>query len=448
MGSTFHEEAGVMPGSSIDAAFPPGAGAEPAPSATRPRLLRNPDFLKFWAAHAVSQVGTQVTALALPLLAAVTLGASAFEVGLLAAVGWLPFLLVGLPAGVWADRVRRRPLLIGADIGRGLLLSIVPLAAWQGWLSMPVLYGAALAAGMLTVFFDVAYLSYVPTLVGRDDLVSANGKIESTASAAQIVGPGLGGVLVRVAGGPIAVLLDAVSFLASAALLWRIRSDEPPPAPRHERRPFRAELGEGVATIRVNPVLRGLVLAASTVNLSGYAFLAVYVLYMTRDLGLNAGEIGLVFSTGGVGALIGATLSGPARRWFGIGRSILVGLFLFGFTGLLVPLAVLIPDHALPLVVAAEFLQWLALMIYQVNAVSLRQAIVPDRLAGRVNGAWRFVAGGLRPVGSLLGGALGAAIGLPLTLVVGEVGMLLAFVWLLFSPIVRLRDPEPIEDPR
>lgn len=448
MQSTIHEDAGVMPGLPIDAALALEPEALLAPVSGRPPLLRNPDFLSFWGAHAISQVGTQVTALALPLLAAVTLQASAFEVGLLAAVGWLPFLLVGLPAGVWTDRVRRRPLLIAADIGRAFLLAIIPLTAWQGWLSMPVLYVVALAAGMLTVFFDVAYLSYVPTLVGRDDLVSANGKIESTASAAQIVGPGLGGVLVRVAGGPFAVLLDAISFLVSAALLWRIRSDEPPPAPRHERRPFREELGEGIATVRRSRVLRGLVMAASTVSLAGYAFLAVYVVYMTRDLGLDAGEVGLVLSTGGLGALIGATLALPARRRFGIGRSILGGLFLFGVTGLLVPLAVLIPDHALPLVIASEFLQWLTLMVYEVNAVSLRQAIVPDRLAGRVNGAWRFVVGGLRPVGSLLGGALGAVIGLPLTLVVGEIGMLLAFVWLLFSPIVGLHDPEPIEGAR
>lgn len=448
MGSTVHEETGVMPGLPVNAAFVPDDDGGCIIVAPRPPLLRNPDFLKFWAAHAISQVGTQVTALALPLLAAVTLGASSFEVGLLAAAGWLPFLLAGLPAGVWADRVRRRPLLIATDLGRAVLLSIIPLAAWQGWLSMPVLYAVALSAGTFTVFFDVAYLSYVPTLVGRDDLVSANGKIESTASAAQILGPGLGGVLIRVAGGPFAVLLDAISFLVSAALLWRVCSDEPPPTPKHERRPFRHELGEGVATIRVSPVLRGLVLAASTVSLSGYAFLAVYVLYLTRDLGLDAGQVGLVFAIGGVGALIGATLAAPARRRFGIGPSILGGLCLFGVTGLLVPLAVLAPDYALPLVIAAEFLQWLALMVYEVNAVSLRQTIVPDRLAGRVNGAWRFVAGGLRPVGSLLGGALGAAIGLPLTLVIGEVGMLLAFVWLLFSPIVRLRDPEPIMDAR
>ncbi len=443
MNPTINEDAGVMPGLPLDSGLVPEAVAV---GAARPPLLRNPDFLTFWGAHAISQVGTQVTALALPLLAALTLGASAFEVGVLAAIGWLPFLLVGLPAGVWADRMRRRPLLIGADIGRALVLVIVPLAAWQGWLSMPVLYAVALTAGVLTVFFDVAYLSYVPTLVGRADLVSANSKIESTTSAAQIIGPGLGGVLVRIVGAPFVLLLDAASLLVSAALLWRIRSAEPPPIPRHERRPFKTELGEGLAAVGTSPVLRGLVLAASTVSLSGYAFLAVYVLYMTRDLGLGPGEVGLVFSTGGVGALIGATLAGPARRRFGIGPSILGGLCLFGVTGLLVPLAVLVPDHALPLVVAAEFLQWLTLMVYEVNAVSLRQAIVPDRLAGRVNGAWRFIAGGLRPVGSLAGGALGAAIGLPLTLVVGEVGMLLAFVWLLFSPIVRLRDPQPIEE--
>lgn len=311
-------------------------------------LWHQPAFLRFWGAQAVSQFGTHFSALALPLIAATLLNASALEVGILAALSWLPFLLFGLFAGVWVDRWPRRPVMIGADIGRAAIVALVPIVWLLGRLSLEVLYAVALLAGSLTVFFDVAYLSYLPTLIDRRQLVAGNSRIEATTSAAQIIGPGAGGVLIGILGGPLAVLLDAVSFLGSGLVLWRIRTPEPPPVPRPGERTIWADIGEGVAFVRRSSMLRALVLASSTVQAAGFAFLAVDVLFMARDLGLNAAQIGLVLATGGFGALAAALIAEPAKARFGPGPTIVGALFAFGATGLLVPLAVLVPERALP----------------------------------------------------------------------------------------------------
>ncbi|HET7095003.1 MAG TPA: MFS transporter, partial [Thermomicrobiales bacterium] len=377
------------------------------------------------------------------------LDASPMAVGVLAAAAWLPYLLFGLVAGVWADRLRRRPLMIAADLARAATLTIVPIAGVQGVLGVETLVVVALVAGSLSVVFDVAYLAYLPGLVGREHLIEANGKLEASASAAQIVGPGLAGTLIGFAGAPFAVLFDAASFVVSALCIGRIRAPEPPPAPAAKRLGLRTEIGDGLRAVAGSPILRALAAASMTVSVAGYMFLAIYILYMARDLGLSANAIGFVLAAGGAGALLGALLAEPARRRLGIGRAILLGMFFFGATGMLVPLAVLAPRIALPLVVASEFLQWMAIVMHDVNAVSLRQGIVPDRMLGRVNGTMKFISWGLRPAGSLLGGFLGGVIGLAGTLVVSEFGMFLAFAWYVLSPIPRLRDipalPEEIE---
>ncbi|HEX5499875.1 MAG TPA: MFS transporter, partial [Thermomicrobiales bacterium] len=412
--------------------------------APRPsRLWRRRDFAALWAAETISQVGSQITAIALPLIAAIVLDASPMAVGLLAAAAWLPYLLFGLVAGVWADRLRRRPLMIAADLGRAATLTIVPIAAANGALGVETLVVVALVAGSLSVVFDVAYLAYLPGLVGREHLIEANGKLEASASAAQIVGPGLAGTLIGFAGAPFAVLFDAASFVVSALCIGRIRAPEPPPVPAAERLGLRTEISDGLRAVGGSPILRALAAASMTVSLAGYMFLAIYILYMARDLGLSANAIGFVLAAGGAGALLGALLAEPARRRLGIGPAILLGMFLFGATGMLVPLAVLAPRIALPLVVASEFLQWMAIVMHDVNAVSLRQGIVPDRMLGRVNGTMKFISWGLRPAGSLLGGLLGGVLGLAGTLVVSEFGMFLAFAWYLLSPIPRLRDIPP-----
>ena len=402
-------------------------------------IARHGDFARFWAAQTTSAIGSQFTAVALPLLAALSLGASPMAFGVLAAAAGLPHLLFGLLAGAWVDRLRRRPVMIAADVARAVLLVTIPVAAAFGALRIELLVAIAFLVESFTVFFDIAYLTYVPSLVSREDLVEANSRLEATASGAQVIGPALGGATVRILSAPLAMLIDALSYVVSATLIWRIRAHEASPERTDSTMSLRAEIGQGLRAVWQSPVLRALALSATVLNVAGFLFLSIYVLYMTRDLGLGAEAVGLVFAAGGVGALLGSISAGPARDRWGVGRVLLGAQFLFGLFGMLVPLAVLFPAAALPLVVAAEFLQWVMVLVFSVNSVSLRQTITPDHLLGRVNGTMRFIVWGSRPIGSLLGGYLGTRIGLPATLVVGACGMLIAFVPLLASPIPRLR---------
>jgi MFS family permease len=401
------------------------------------------DFTKLWAASAISDVGSHVSALALPLIAALSLGATAWQMGLLSAAGTAPTLLIGLFAGVWVDRLRRRPLLIAADLGRAALLLAIPLASVLDALRIELLCVVALLAGALTVLFDVSHVSFLPSLIGRERLVEANSRLEATESVARVTGPGLGGVLIGLLGAPFTLLIDALSFLASALFITRIRVTEP--APAHARAGLAREIREGLGAVSRHTVLQVLAGCSATTSFFGLMFMAVYVLYMTRDLGLGPVGVGLVFATGGVGALAGALVAQPLARRFGPGPAMIVAQLLFGLSGLAVPLAVLAPAVALPMIVGSEFAQWMTVTVYYVNTVSVRQAITPDRLQGRVNATIRFVAGGAMPLGSLSGGLLGGLIGLPLTLVVAEPGMLSAFLWLLLSPVRHLRTMPAIE---
>ena len=403
-------------------------------------LWRDREFLKFWAASAISDVGTQVSTLALPLIAAITLGGTAWQMGLLSAAGSVPVLFVGLFAGVWVDRLRRRPVMIVADVARAALLLVIPLASFFGVLTIEILYVVTALAGTFAVLFDVAFLSFVPSLVGEQNLMDANSKLELTSSAAQVAGPGVGGVLVNALGAPFAMLIDALSFLGSAFFLLRTHVPEPRSAPSPEGRGVLAEVGEGLTVVIRHPILQALARCSSTTSLFGGMFLSVYVLFMTRDLGLGPVAVGLIFATGGVGSLAGAVVAARVTRRFGPGPVLLRTILLFGLSGLAIPLAVLVPRVALPLVVAAEFAQWMMIVIYYVTAVSVRQAIAPDRLRGRVNATMRFLARGAHPIGALAGGAFGAAIGVPLTLTVAAFGFLLSFVWLGLSPVRDLRN--------
>jgi MFS family permease len=398
-------------------------------------LWRHREFLKLWAGSAISDVGSQVTLLAVPLIAASTLQSTAWQMGLLSAAGGAPILLVGLFAGVWVDRVRRRPVMIAADLGRAALLLTIPLAAMAGMLRIEILYAVLLLTGALTVLFDVANMSMLPTLVAPDRIVEANGKLQSTAAAAQVVGPGVGGVLVSLLTAPFALLVDALSFVLSAAFIAGTRLPEAAPETRGARAGVWGEIIEGFRVVIHDRVLRALAGASATTILFGRMFMAVYVLYMTRDLGLSAMGIGLVFAIGGVGSFAGSVVAEPLARRFGPGPTMIGAQVAFGLTGMMVPVAVLVPSWALAMVVASEFAQWMAILVYWVVAISVRQAIAPDRLLGRVNATMRFLAGGANPLGSVIGGALGGIVGVPLTLVVASFGMLLGFLWPLLSPV-------------
>jgi len=282
--------------------------------------------------------------------------------GALGAAGSAPVLVVVLFAGVWVDRLPRRPILIAADLGRFGLLLTIPLAAWRGWLSMELLYIVAFLTGTLTVCFTVAWVAYLPALVQREELTGANSKISVTASVAQVGGPSAAGGMIALAGAPLAIFLDAISFLGSAWLIGRIRVEEPrSPERRGEQRIWR-EIGEGIGFVKRHPILRALTACTATTTLGGFMFVAVYILYMTDDLGLGPGGVGLVFGLGGVGALAGAAIAPAAARRLGVGPTIIWAQLLAGLGGLAIPLAMITPGIALPLVLFAEFFQWMMLL--------------------------------------------------------------------------------------
>ncbi len=410
-------------------------------------LWRHPDFMKLWAGQTISLFGTMVTHLALPLTAALTLQATPIQMGILGAAEFAPFLLIGLFAGVWVDRVRRRPILIGADIGRALLLGSIPLGAALGMLRMEYLYVISFLIGILTVCFDVSYQSFLPSLVRREQLVEGNSKLEISRSAAQIAGPGAAGVLIQLLTAPVALVVDSISFLASALFLWRIRAAEPEPARPDQQQNVWRDIGEGLHIVLGNPLLRSLAGCTATWNFFSNLSFAVFVLYVTGELGITPVTLGLVFSVGAPGALIGALIAGRVARRFGLGPAIVGAALLGGFSWATVPLA----GGPLPLVMAmligGQFLGGMMGVIYNINQVSLRQAITPDRLQGRMNATMRFIVWGTIPIGSLIGGVLGETIGLWPTLVVGAAGEVLAFLWVLLSPVRRLREqPIPAQD--
>ena len=400
-------------------------------------LWRHPNFLILWSAQATSLVGSQVSTLALPLLAALTLEATALQMGLLAAAGALPSLLIGVFAGVWVDRQRRRPLLIAADLGRVTLLLSIPLTAALGALRIEYLYVIALLVGSFTVLFDVAHQSLLPSLVGRERVIEGNSKLELSRSAAEVGGPGLAGGLVQVLTPPLAILVDALSFLLSALLLKNLRGPETAPAHEPNRRVWK-EIGAGLQAVVGNPLLRPLGLGTATVVGFSSLLEAVFVLYLTRELGFTPLAQGLVFTIGNVGFLVGALVAERIARRFGIGLTLMGALVILGTADLIVPVAGLAPLPAAPLLVGAQFCFGLALVVYNITAISLRQTLTSDRLLGRTNASIRLLTQGIVPLGAIGGGILGEHLGLRPTLLIGALGELTAILWLIFSPLRQL----------
>lgn len=418
----------------------------PAMRSRETGLWRHPEFLKLWAGQTISLFGSEVTRFALPLTAALTLQASPTQMGVLQALEFAPFLLFGLLAGAWVDRLHRRPVLIGADLGRAAVLASIPIAALLGVLRMEQLYVAGFLAGVLTVFFDVAYQAFLPTLVRRDHLVEGNSKLEVSRSVAQIAGPGLAGPLVQLVGAPLAILVDAASFLFSVAFLGMLRTPEPAPA-NAGRRNIWVEIGDGLRVVVGHPWLRSLAGCTATSNLFAHMLFAVYVLHLTRDLGLQPATLGLIFAFGGPASLLGALVAGRAARRFGLGRTIVAATVVPPAGALLIPLAGSVPALTVPLLIAAQALFALGTPVYNINQVSLRQAITPPSLQGRMNASMRFIVWGTIPIGSLLGGLLGEAIGLRTAIAVAALGMLLAFPWVYLSPVRTLSEqPAPVRD--
>lgn len=414
--------------------------------AGRSGLWRHPDFLKLWTGQTVSLLGSQVSLLALPLTAALTLKASAAQMGVLQAVEYAPWLLVTLFAGVWVDRARRRPILIGADLGRAAALAIIPVAASLHVLRIDYLYGAAFLVGLCTVLFSVAYNAFLPSLIPRERLVEGNGKLSTSQSVAAIAGPGLGGALVQLITAPLAIAVDAASFGVSVLSLALIRTPEPVPAPPAQRQGVWRDIGDGLRFVRDTPLQRAIVGSAATLNLCLSIANAVYVLYVTRTLHVSPIILGVIYASAGPGGLLGAVASAHLSRRCGAGPTILGAVTLLGGAQVIAPLAGGSPATVAALLSAAGFVGGCAGVVYDVGTVSVQQAITPEHLLGRMNASTRFILVGIAPVGFLVGGTLGQVIGLRPTLLVGGVGTALAALWVVFSPLRTLRDALPAAD--
>jgi MFS family permease len=409
------------------------AGSDPGASSS---IWRDGAFVRLFAAGAVSYIGSFVTRVALPLTAIAVLGAGPLDVAALRSAEFIGWILVGLVAGAWVDRLRRRPVMIVADVGRALLLGTIPLVAVAGVLGLPQLLAVAFLAATLSVFFNTASRAYLPTIVRREQLIGANSALSASASAAEFTGFGLGGFLVQLLTAPIAIAIDAISFLVSAVLLVTIRRPEPPPPPTAAREPVLREVRIGIGVVRASPIVRALALAHATNHVKWGVFGSVYLLFATEVLGLGPAAIGLIAAIGGASSFIGAALAGRVARRLGLGRAMLVAIAGTALGGALVPLA---PEGAVALAAAILIAQQLiddsAGTVWEILETSLTQAIVEPRLLGRVNATVTFVTTVLALLGAVLGGVVGELFGLRAALTLGAAiaGASALFIW--FSPV-------------
>lgn len=402
-------------------------------------LRRNRAFVALWGAATVSVFGSLVTRIALPFVAILTLSAGPIEVALLRSLDLVAALLVGFVAGAWVDRLRRRPVMIWADLGRAVLLGSIPVAALGGWLTLPQVFLVSALAAVLTTFFDVADQAYLPTVVGRADLVRANGVLAATLSAVEFAAFGAAGFLVSLLTAPIAILLDAVSFLVSALFLGSIRRPEPPPPPVADREPVTAEIRAGLRLVTHDPVLRGLLWGTMGLAAMWGVFGATWMLFVTNVLGLDPALIGVIAALGGIGSLFGALLAARVSRRFGLGRLVVWSMVISAFGNLLIPLApVGLPLVAIALLVGQQLIGDTAVTVYDVTEVSVRQARVGDRELGRVNATVRVATVLAQLGGTLLGGLIAEAVGLRTAAFLAPAWALLG-AWAVYrSPVRRI----------
>jgi MFS family permease len=410
----------------------------------RSSLWRRGDFMKLWGGQTISQFGDEITLLGIPLLATLTLGAGPFEMGILGVVRFLPWILFTLPAGVWVDRMRRRPILIGADIARAALLSSIPVAFLGDWLTLLQVYVVAFLAGTLEVFFDIAYQSYLPSIVERDELVEGNSKLELSRAGSQVAGPTVAGFLIQAIGAPFAIAIDAVSYLGAALFVGLIRRPESGPIahdPAQGKPPSMwQEARAGVGYVVSNRYLRSIAACTGTANLFSNISGAVIILYLVNEdaLGLTPGTIGIIFALGNLGVILGALTGGRLAKAIGIGPTIIVSSALAGIATYAAPLAP--QDDPFWFLVVGGLVLGFGVVVYNVNQVGLRQAITPDRMLGRMNATMRLIVWGTIPIGALIGGILGTVFGLVPVLWVSAIGASLSFLPVLFSPVRGLRE--------
>jgi MFS family permease len=410
-------------------------------------LWEHSDFLKLWTGQSISEFGTQISGLALPWLAAVGLHATPFEFSLINVLNFLPFILFALPAGVWVDRLRRRPILIVGDSARAVLLAYIPIAWALGILDIWQLLVLQFVFGIFTVFFDVAYQSYLPSLVARDQIVEGNSKLQTTVSAATIAGPGLSGALIAALTAPYAVAFDAVSFVISTAFMLPIRARETLPE-RVEGEPkpkLLPELKEGVAYVVRHRYLKWIAMCTASSNFFGQIAFAILVLYIARTLHISSFWAGAIFACFGIGSIVGALTTTRFQKAVGVGRAIWMPSIVFSFAAFCFPLSP--RSFPIPLLIVGSLLFGWAGITYNITQVSLRQAITPERIQGRMNATMRWIVWGTIPLGTLLGGAIATTYSIRTALWVGAIGGAFSFLPVLLSSVSKIQEmPEPLAD--
>jgi MFS family permease len=409
-------------------------------------LWHHRDFRRFWFSDTVVQFGNQFSVFALPVLAVLSLNATPLDIGIITALAIAPYPLLGLFVGVWADRFRKRRIMVVCNFGRMVTLATVPVGFVLKVLSLTQIFAVALVAGIFSVFFDISYQAYLPILVDRGDLIEGNQKLQLSASGAQVAGPGIAGFVYQAIGGAFTVAVDSVGYLVSAVALLAIRKDEPPrvrkdgdPAPD-----FFKEMREGLSVVLGSGYLRTIAAATATSNLGSNMVQAVVVIFALRTLHFAASEYGLVLSIGAVGFLAGVLVVNRVTARLGLGPTLALSITLpVAFA--LYPLALL--GYAFVVLSVSSFIVGASIPLYNVNQISLRQAMTPNRLQGRMNATMRTIVWGTIPIGSLIGGVLGVEIGVVDTIYVGSAIAALAVAWILFGPVIKLRrQPEPITE--
>ena len=401
-------------------------------------LWRNPDFMKLWTGQTVSELGSRITRDGLPLAAVIVLNVGPFEMGLLRAIGGAAVLLLGLYAGVWVDRLRRRPMMILSDLGRALLLAAIPIAALLHRLNMPLLYVVAALTGVLTVFFDVAYQTYLPSLIERENVLEGNSKLATSFSIAEIAGPGLTGVLVQALTAPFAILIDAVSFLFSALTIGWIRKPEVRPEHVRSEDPLHEAMA-GMKFIWSHSILRALAGYAACAFFFFGIFGSVYVVYAIRDLKMGPVLLQLAIMCGGVAALFGSAIARHVSARIGLGRTFIVTAIILAVGTFLIPLAHGSVKVATAYMMLSQFLGDASMVIYNVHEISLRQTVAPENVLGRVNASMRLLTHGVLPLGSLAGALIAVPLGIRPTLWIAACGLFLSTVWLI--PVKQVSRP-------
>jgi MFS family permease len=403
-------------------------------------VRRNRGFLWLWGGQGISVFGEQFTSLAVPVLAVTLLHAVAWQMGILNAASTAAFLIVGLPAGAWVDRWLKRRVMITADIVRTLALAAIPILWYTHLLQIWQLIIVVAIVGVASVFFDVGYQSYIPLLVRPEQVGPANSTLEATSQVSRIGGPAIAGALLTIISAPGLIVIDSLSYIVSFVSLSRIRDTEVAADPEL-RRPLHQEIAEGVRFVAGQPLIRSVAGTTATSNFFSTLGMTLFPIFALRTLDIGSLGLGITLSAGSVGGLLGATLTPRIARWIGEGRVIVVSAFVCGAAFIMVPLSALLHGpSAVVLLSVGEFFTMFCVLVYNITQVTLRQRLCPPRLLGRMNASIRCLVWGVMPIAALVAGWIGSTVGIIPTMWISFVGGLLAGLWVLFSPLPRMRD--------